>query len=506
MKLLADFHVHSKNSRFGHGKNSIEEMAIAANELGLVEIAITDHGYKHLFATNKQKMKLARKTVDDINEWSKTKVLLGIEADIIDEDGTLDIDNETLSMLDFLTIGYHKMIMTNFAGFFGGVKNTPEAKQKCTNAYINAIRRYPVTMVAHLDSILTTDMYEIGKVCAERGTMIEINNRHTHWNAKQMEDLIASGCMFAISSDAHSREKVGVVDKAMEYITKYDIPSERVVNVEFTEEEKSDEEREFDAYKSIYEKLNKEKQEFEQEQEEKRITFAGSNLSSEMEDELRKIAMEQGIDIDSQPKPKTESFQGYINDNMDENERIIAMAEEYIRNAKMKEIEDENDGLSDVDMELKKLREEQENYLANDEVLSIDDNSSLLAEEDSFQNRFQSINALVKDAEDENLEEKEIFVEPLKPRVNSRVEINRTPSKKAAAKEQAADITNKRYEPRVVEPENFMSSITRTKLAENQGEQKPAEVEVKPKKATTPKRKNSGGFIAVDDLIDGGNK
>lgn len=504
MKLLADFHVHSKNSRFGHGKNSIEEMAIAANEIGLVEIAITDHGYKHLFRTNKQKMKQARKIVDDINEWSKTKVLLGIEADIIDENGTLDVDNETLSMLDFLTIGYHKMIMTDFAGFLGGTKDTPEARQKCTNAYINALKRYPVTMVAHLDSILTTDMYEIGKVCAERGAMIEINNRHTHWTAKQVEDLIASGCMFAISSDAHSREKVGVVDRAMEYISKYDIPSERVVNVEFTEEEKSEAEREFDAYKSIYEKLNKEKQEFEQEQEEKRVAFSGGNLSSEMEDELRKIAMEQGIDIDAKPKPKTETFQGYINENMDENAKLIAMAEEYIRNARMKEIAEENDGLSDVDVELNRLREEQEKYLSNDELLSIDDTSSLLVEEsDSFQNRFQAINNLVKDAEDENLEEKEIFVEPIKPRVNSRVEINRTPTKKAAAKEQKVE-TNKHYEPRVVEPENFMSSITRTKLAQSQGEQKIEQVvEEKPKKAATTRRKNSGGFIAVDGLLDG---
>ena len=67
MKLLADLHTHSKNSRFGHAKNTIEEMAIAANEMGLVEIAITDHGYSHFFRTSKQKLKQARAIVDDIN-------------------------------------------------------------------------------------------------------------------------------------------------------------------------------------------------------------------------------------------------------------------------------------------------------------------------------------------------------------------------------------------------------------------------------------------------------
>ena len=65
MKLLADLHTHSKYSRFGHGKNSIEEMAIAANEMGLVEIGITDHGYKHFFRTTKNIVPFSAPCVKD---------------------------------------------------------------------------------------------------------------------------------------------------------------------------------------------------------------------------------------------------------------------------------------------------------------------------------------------------------------------------------------------------------------------------------------------------------
>jgi putative hydrolase len=75
-------------------------MAYAANALGLKEIAITDHGFRHICGTSKQKLKKARQIIDEINTWSTTKVLLGIEADIISEDGTIDVDNETLSMID----------------------------------------------------------------------------------------------------------------------------------------------------------------------------------------------------------------------------------------------------------------------------------------------------------------------------------------------------------------------------------------------------------------------
>ena len=158
MRLLADFHTHTKFSRFFHGKNTIEEMVNAANAIGLQEIAITDHGYNHICGTTKANIDKARKIVDEINQWSTTKVLLGYEADIISEDGTLDIDSETITKLDILLAGYHRMIKTDFASFFGKQEQTEQAIERATNAYINALEKYPITMVTHLNSILKTDL------------------------------------------------------------------------------------------------------------------------------------------------------------------------------------------------------------------------------------------------------------------------------------------------------------------------------------------------------------
>ena len=501
MKLLADLHTHSKNSRFGHGKNTIEEMVISANEMGLVEIGITDHGYKHFFRTTKSKMKEARKIINEINEWSKTKVLLGIEADIIDEDGTLDIDNETLSMLDILIVGYHRMTMTNFAGYFGGVKNTKEAKQKCTNAFVNAIRKYPVTILAHLDSILETDMYEIGRACAERGTMVEINNRHTHWTREQMEDLIASECMFVLSSDAHSRHRVGDVNNAMELIRKYDIPSERVANVEFTEEEKSQADREYEAYKSIYRKIEGEKEAREEKIQDQKKNEFGNSLSKEMEDELRKIAHERGEVYET--RRVAENYDGYMYENMDENEKIIAMAEEYIRNYNRDEIDKENDSIAEINYN-EEPEEDMRNtsiddiYADDGEVLSLDENMPLL-KDGGFNSKFQSINNLVREAEKEDVSVKPVA--PAPANATSRVQINRTPSRKNVE----VQSNTVKHEPRVATPENFMSSITRTNLGRTQTQAQAKPQPAKTARPTTSKR-SSGGFIAVDNLIDGSKK
>lgn len=387
MKLLADLHTHSKNSRFGHGKNTIEEMAIEANEIGLVEIGITDHGYSHFFRTSKSKLKEARKIVDEINTWSKTKVLLGVEADIIKEDGTLDIDNETLAMLDILIVGYHRMIFTDFANFFGKAPNTPEAKQKCTNAFINAIKRYPVTIVSHLDSVLTTDLYEIGKVCQERGTLVEINNRHTKWTEKQVNDLVDSGCLFVISSDAHARKKVGEVDRALEYIKKYNIPSERIANIEFNEEEKSEIDKAYTVYKSLYDKLETAKKQKEEAYEKKAQTEITGKLSNEMEEKLKAIAEEKGLDYET-AKPRVVEN---VREKISFDDHLFGQARDYIKENKFNSIRGENDIISQEDD-------------ADETQFSFSDDHPLV--KDDFANKFQAINTVIKQSKgDEEIQE-----------------------------------------------------------------------------------------------------
>lgn len=335
MRLIADFHTHSKYSRFNHGKNKIEEMVIAANEMGLKEVAITDHGFKHFFRTNKFNLYKAREIIDEINEWSKTKVLLGIEADIISADGTLDVDSETLSVLDILLVGYHKMIKTDFAGFFGGQKKTQEAVDIATQAYINAIERYPITIITHLNSVIKTDLYQIGKACARKGVMVEINNRHMTWTDDDINDLLASECMFVVSSDAHRREDVGKVDNALDVIKKYDIPSELIANVDFDYAEKTDRDKEASFYFELYQQRKKQRADYEElskKNNKKRFT---NKLSDEMEVALRKIANEKGLKYETPQDDIYEKFSDVY-----ETERLIKEANEYYASGAMQEFED----------------------------------------------------------------------------------------------------------------------------------------------------------------------
>ena len=515
MKLLADLHTHSKYSRFFHGKSTIEQMVIAANELGLVEIAITDHSFKHFFGTNIVNLVKAREEIDEINKWSKTKVLLGIEADIIAEDGTLDIDNETLSMLDILVVGYHRMTFTDFAGFFGNVSKSEKARKKCTNAFINAIRKYPVTIVSHLDSVLSTDLYEIGKVCRERGTMVEINNRHTKWTEKQMNDLIDSGCMFVVSSDAHSRNMVGEIDRAIEYIKKYNIPSERVVNIQFSEEEKSDLDREFSAYRSVYEQVAKAKKAKEEALDTKFKTEITGTLSAEMEKALKDIAREKGLHYEER---KLETVDGaYMRTSIEDEDmdELVSRAQNYIRSHELQSIQEENEQV---------IAEEEE----EDEIsYSFDDDHPLV--KDAFADRFQAINSVIKQSEGHKLESEENVNENdfASKKLNSDIPAYKqldgeymTPedfknlknminerNERESSKEKAEPVIVKpTTQEKKVEPESFMDSITRTRLANNT-----KTTASKPNKPQSPKTAGQrggkrGAFIVVDNLLTGDKK
>lgn len=544
MRLISDYHTHSKYSRFFHGKNKILEMVIAGNEMGLGEIAITDHGFKHICGTNKEKIKKARKEVDDINSWSTTKVLLGIEADIIAEDGTIDVDNETLSMIDILIIGYHKMIKTDFASYFGKTDKSEGSKIRCTNAYINAINRYPVTIISHLDSILTTDLYEIGVACRNKGVLIEINNRHCKWNQDQVDDLIASGCLFIVSSDAHSIASVGKVDNAFNIIKKYNIPTELVVNVEFNEDEKTENHKEADAYMSLYKKKKQEQEEkIEAREYKKRTEF--TELSDEMEKALEKIATEKGLGYNRPTEEEIEDINSsdFVNSfSFADNEDLIRRAQEYIARKTELEKSENNQTLAnnpeeynilEDDKNVAHQEETQRGGFVSTQNLIADDGErgglSKAVQESEKQSKFNPLASVERAVKEEpaqpqvqQLQQSQEF--PTNKTIGNTqgVTINKTISKpqesSVSQSEQTKPQTQYKRKSPYTEKINFTEPTKKSRVSSNSGNLgslenligiketgKPAEkIQDKPQK-TEQKKKNFGGFVGAG-IVDTAEK
>ena len=172
MKVTADYHTHSRYSKIYHAKGTIFQMAEKAKALGLSEIAITDHGPKHIFfGINRKKIDKAKQETRDASKKYGIKVLMGVEANLIGQDGQIDLTEDEIKKLDILVVGYHKATITNFVKYFDKKnRNTPEQIEKNTQAYINAVNRYPIDIISHLNEYLRVDTARVAQDCAKTNT------------------------------------------------------------------------------------------------------------------------------------------------------------------------------------------------------------------------------------------------------------------------------------------------------------------------------------------------
>src|SRR5437899_1460167 len=220
--LRGTFHCHTTAS---DGHNSIEEMAEAAQELGLEYLGIADHSRSSIQAHGLDEAKL-RFQIARIralnNKLRGFRLFAGVECDIL-RDGTLDFPDEVLADLDYVVASVHSVF------------NLSEVEM--TRRVIRAMENPFVTMLAHPTGrlLLKRDPYpiDIPKIldaAARTGTWIELNaapkRLDLDWRwwplAKQ------KGVKCVINPDAHRTERlqdlwfgIGIARKG--WLTKSDV-------------------------------------------------------------------------------------------------------------------------------------------------------------------------------------------------------------------------------------------------------------------------------------------
>ncbi len=199
--LRGTFHNHTTAS---DGKNTLEEMASAAKDLGMQYLGISDHSKSSVQANGLSTEQLLSqiKEIQSLNDSSSNdfRIFSGIECDIL-KDGTLDYEDEILSKLDYCIASIHSSF------------SLPE--KEMTSRIIKAIENPNVTMIGHLTGRLllirkpyAVDVSKIIDACASNHTHIEINaNPHRldmDWRWwRQAKD---KGVKCSINPDAHRIE------------------------------------------------------------------------------------------------------------------------------------------------------------------------------------------------------------------------------------------------------------------------------------------------------------
>src|SRR5215813_4127987 len=165
--LRGTFHCHTVAS---DGHNTREEMAEAAQELGLEYLGIADHSRSSVQGHGMDAEKLLAQVtaIRNLNKkFREFRLFAGVECDIL-RDGSLDFSNEVLSQLDYVVASVHSVFNLS--------------QSEMTQRVVRALENPFVTMLAHPTGrlLLKREGYHIDiqvvlDAAARTGTWIELN-------------------------------------------------------------------------------------------------------------------------------------------------------------------------------------------------------------------------------------------------------------------------------------------------------------------------------------------
>jgi len=196
--LKGDLHAHTKAS---DGHDTLREMALAAEAMGLEYLAITEHSRRLTVAHGLDPLQLARQCdeIDRLNaQLDGITLLKGIEVDIL-EDGSLDLPDTVLERLDLVVGAVHSRF------------DLSRAKQ--TERILRAMDHPHFTLLAHPSGRLIekrepydVDMLRIIRHAKQRGCFLELNAHPERLDLldSHCQSAREEGVLVSIDSDAHS--------------------------------------------------------------------------------------------------------------------------------------------------------------------------------------------------------------------------------------------------------------------------------------------------------------
>jgi putative hydrolase len=221
MRIAVDTHTHSVAS--GHAYSTVYELAAGARKARLKGFVLTDHGPALAGGTHPYHFSNMRILPE---RMLGLRFYRGIEANILDLEGSLDLGDEYLAQLHFAYAGLHEICLP------------PGTEAENTRALVAALARPMVDAISHPGNPrYPVDMREVVLAAVEYGKAIEINNssfkvrQGSGDRCAEFARLCAEeGALVVCGSDAHYWEDVGRVDRALGVIEDAGLPRELVIN------------------------------------------------------------------------------------------------------------------------------------------------------------------------------------------------------------------------------------------------------------------------------------
>lgn len=224
MKRLMDIHTHAVAS--GHAYSTVDENLRWAAEQGLELVALTDHAPAmkdttcHAYFANLHVLP---------ERLHGVRLLKGIELNILDFDGTIDMDEAVLQRLDLAIASLHMPCIK------------PGTKKENTQAFLKVMENPYVDIIGHPgDPRYPLDYRELFHAARETGTLLEINNASLmpggfrEGSRENIREILLMsmevGQPVVLGSDAHFYRNVGDFSYAEDLLQEICFPEELILN------------------------------------------------------------------------------------------------------------------------------------------------------------------------------------------------------------------------------------------------------------------------------------
>lgn len=226
LNLTTDWHTHSSMS---DGTASVSAMIMAAQQRGVSLLQLTDHVR---FSTAWLPEYVA--TIERTRRKTAVKVVAGVEAKILDVQGTIDVPPD-LTGIDVVVVSDHQFPTRT------GPVTPEEMRQRISSGHTHvsdavgdlvlatarAVFAHERVVVGHVFSALPKAGIELSEVTDEMlstlaaavrsaGAVIEVNERWRTPSLEHIKRLCSLGVELVPSSDAHSTAAVAAWDYVAE--------------------------------------------------------------------------------------------------------------------------------------------------------------------------------------------------------------------------------------------------------------------------------------------------
>lgn len=226
MKALIDLHTHTLAS--GHAYSTWKENVLVAKERGLKVVGMSEHasmmpGTCHeLYFYN---FRVLPREVEGVRVYN------GIEANIYDFDGNIDVKEPVLSKVDYVIASMHIPCMPRGTV----IQNTTALIKTMRNSYVKIIghpddARYPL------------DYEELAAAATAEKVALELNNSSLNPLSARadgeenirllLEKCMDNKTMVIMGTDSHYCDQVGVFTDACKILKEMDFPREQIINLD----------------------------------------------------------------------------------------------------------------------------------------------------------------------------------------------------------------------------------------------------------------------------------